>query len=254
MTYRTQGTEYLEADEQKIYEAVVDLTARGRTVNNSQLSSETQLSRTRTGQVTRELSARGYIRNTGKGAAYHWRITGLPVSYWSERGKNPDLDGNLQQAYKSLGRYGVTTRRAAYILERARGAGRVDGHGECGEDPFTVTWTEAAGYTVGDPATVADLLAAWGDLSGRYGTGTGLTESVSPVRLAVMYGLVSAAREQQARLTEALAAVDAAPHADTTFLATAARDYGPDSTPAANLAELRALRQLAAAVREGQRS
>jgi hypothetical protein len=50
-------------------------------------------------------------------------------------------------------------------------------------------------------------------------------------------------------VASALAAVDAIKTADLAFLSTTARHYGANSTPAANLRELRALRQLASAVR-----
>ena len=50
-------------------------------------------------------------------------------------------------------------------------------------------------------------------------------------------------------VVDALAAVDAVKTADLAFLSTVARDYGADSTPAANLAELLVLRKLADAVR-----
>ncbi len=62
-----------------------------------------------------------------------------------------DLIANAAGAYRQLAAFGVTTRRAPYILERARGTGRVDGHRECGEDPYTVTWTPGDGYTITEP-------------------------------------------------------------------------------------------------------
>jgi hypothetical protein len=50
-------------------------------------------------------------------------------------------------------------------------------------------------------------------------------------------------------VADALTVLDAVQTADVAFLHRVAIDYGPDSTPAANLNELLALRKLAAAVR-----
>lgn len=81
MTYLREGFEYLDADETAVYEAIGRLTAARRTGNNSQVASYSGLSRTRVGQVTDGLRARGFIHNVSKGAAYHWRQTGLPIPY-----------------------------------------------------------------------------------------------------------------------------------------------------------------------------
>ena len=76
MTYKVEGVEYLDSFEQQVYKAVKQLNGARRTTNNSQIASVTGLSRNTISKVTRELWARDFIRNAGKGAAYHWRVTG----------------------------------------------------------------------------------------------------------------------------------------------------------------------------------
>jgi hypothetical protein len=80
VTYLKRGTEYLTADEAKVYESVLYLSGSGRTGNNSQIAADTGLSRTAVGHLTRYLSARRFIRDVSKGAAYHWRATDKPVA------------------------------------------------------------------------------------------------------------------------------------------------------------------------------
>lgn len=84
MTYLRDGFEYLTEDEAAVRGAILELTARKRTGNNSQIASATGLSRTLVGKITTELRMRGFIVNTGKGAAYHWRVTAQPVPYSTE--------------------------------------------------------------------------------------------------------------------------------------------------------------------------
>jgi DNA-binding Lrp family transcriptional regulator len=75
LTYILDGTEYLDSQERDIYEAIIVLAGRGRTVNNSQIASETGISRTEVARRTTRMEARKFIKNTGKGSAYHWRVT-----------------------------------------------------------------------------------------------------------------------------------------------------------------------------------
>jgi DNA-binding IclR family transcriptional regulator len=81
MTYLRSGWEYLTEDEAAVRGAILELAARPQTGNNSQIASATGPSRPRLGKITTELRMRGFITNTGKGAAYHWRVTALPVPY-----------------------------------------------------------------------------------------------------------------------------------------------------------------------------
>ena len=81
MTYLRDGWEYLTDDENLVYAAIRQLTADRRTGNNSQVARYTGLSPTAVGKITTELRRRGFITNTGKGAAYHWRVTSQPVPY-----------------------------------------------------------------------------------------------------------------------------------------------------------------------------
>jgi len=76
MTYLKNGVEYLDDDETRVLRAIRDLNAAKRTTNSSQVASITGMPRTRVAVLTRGLSARKYIKNVGKGAAYHWRLTG----------------------------------------------------------------------------------------------------------------------------------------------------------------------------------
>lgn len=66
-------------EQYRVANAVLNLNHRGRTTNNSQIASVTGLSRQRVADATAVLSAAGYIRDTGKGAAYHWRRTAKPL-------------------------------------------------------------------------------------------------------------------------------------------------------------------------------
>lgn len=75
MTHIIDGTEYLDAQEMRIYRAVRRLSEQGRTVNNSQIAAETGISRTTATGVLYHLRARGFLRDDSKGAAPHWRTT-----------------------------------------------------------------------------------------------------------------------------------------------------------------------------------
>lgn len=81
MTYIKDKIEYLTWDENRVWLAIGHLTGAGRTGNNSQIASWTGLSRTKVGNITRMLQARGFIMDAAKaGAAYHWRQTDKPVN------------------------------------------------------------------------------------------------------------------------------------------------------------------------------
>lgn len=75
MTHLIDGTEYLDDQERRIWNAVKRLNLRGRTTNSSQVSAETGIGRTTVTSVCHHLKARGFLGDTGKGAAYHWRVT-----------------------------------------------------------------------------------------------------------------------------------------------------------------------------------
>lgn len=75
MTYIKNGVEYLSSDEAEVLRWVASLNADRRTTNNSQLASHTSMPRSRIAAITMTLKRRGYIRDAGKGAAYHWRLT-----------------------------------------------------------------------------------------------------------------------------------------------------------------------------------
>lgn len=79
MTHLIDGTEYLDDQEHRIWNAVQRLNGRGRTTNSSQVAAETGLSRTTITSVCHHLKARGFLRDASKGAAYHWRVTAKTV-------------------------------------------------------------------------------------------------------------------------------------------------------------------------------
>src|SRR6266576_3677484 len=81
MTYLKDGFEYLTDDELKIVYAIDQLRRENRTGNNSQIASYSHLNRTAVGWLTEALSARGFIKDTGKGNAHHWQTTDQPVPY-----------------------------------------------------------------------------------------------------------------------------------------------------------------------------
>jgi predicted transcriptional regulator len=63
----------------KVFETIEYLNRQNRTTNNSQIASASGVSRNRVAQVTRMLRQRRWIKDTSKGAAYHWRTTGKPM-------------------------------------------------------------------------------------------------------------------------------------------------------------------------------
>jgi hypothetical protein len=77
MTYLRDGIEYLDRDEQRVWQAIVSLNRQGRTTNASQVTRELRgaLSRQRVTAAAADLKRRGYLHDTGKGSAYHWRTT-----------------------------------------------------------------------------------------------------------------------------------------------------------------------------------
>jgi hypothetical protein len=80
MTHIRGGTEYLDAREMRVWKAVQRLNGQGRTTNSSQVATAARLSRNAVAFTASHLAARGYLRDVGKGAAYHWRITAkVPV-------------------------------------------------------------------------------------------------------------------------------------------------------------------------------
>ena len=80
MTHVKDGTEYLDAREIRVWTAVKRLNGQGRTTNSSQLATAARLSRDAATFTASHLKARGYLRDAGKGAAYHWRTTAkVPV-------------------------------------------------------------------------------------------------------------------------------------------------------------------------------
>lgn len=81
MTYLRNGWEHLDDDENLVYAAIGLLARERRTGNTSQVASYSGLPRTRVSKVLATLDARGFITDTGRGSAHHWRVTGLPVPY-----------------------------------------------------------------------------------------------------------------------------------------------------------------------------
>lgn len=69
-TYRT-----FSSDEQTVLKAVARLNTARRTTNTSQVAAEAGLPRTYVAQLLAGLSSADMIRDIGKGAAYHWRMT-----------------------------------------------------------------------------------------------------------------------------------------------------------------------------------
>ena len=85
MTTIKDGTEYLDEQERHVYMAISCLNDERRTTNTSQVAAAASLSRTTVSTVLHHLRARGYIRDIGRNAAYHWRLTGKPVYWWRDR-------------------------------------------------------------------------------------------------------------------------------------------------------------------------
>lgn len=79
MSERGDLLAFTEPGVTEVYGAIIALNHLGRTTNNSQIASRSGVSRTRVAQVTAMLRSRGFIKDVGKGAAYHWRITNKPV-------------------------------------------------------------------------------------------------------------------------------------------------------------------------------
>jgi DNA-binding Lrp family transcriptional regulator len=103
MTYLRDGFEHLTDDETNVYAAIKRLNAARRTTNNSQIANSSGLPRTAVGQLTEGLRARGFIRNTGQGAAYHWRLTGQPVPYSVEaRKRDRELDARAREMNEKI--------------------------------------------------------------------------------------------------------------------------------------------------------
>jgi len=97
MTYIKDGAEHLDHDELVVYNRIRSLAAAGRTGNNSQIANGTFVSRTRVGQITDQLRARGFITDVSKGAAHHWRVTTQPVPYPVEA-RNAAVSERIRQA------------------------------------------------------------------------------------------------------------------------------------------------------------
>jgi DNA-binding transcriptional MocR family regulator len=93
MTYIKDGTEYLDSQEMKVYEAVRANSAAGRTTNTSQVAADVQLSRTTVSNVLAHLKARGFIKDISHSAAYKWRLTDKPAlpRGWSDEHGGRDL-------------------------------------------------------------------------------------------------------------------------------------------------------------------
>ena len=80
MTHIRNGTEYLDGREMRIWKAVRTLNKLGRTANSSQVAARARLPRSTVTLTCGQLAARGYLRDAGRGAAHHWRVTGtIPV-------------------------------------------------------------------------------------------------------------------------------------------------------------------------------
>lgn len=75
MTYSKNHVQYLDDQEMKVWTAIKELVSLGRSANNTQIARRTGLPTTRVYRVTQELYARGYLRDHGRGSAYHWRPT-----------------------------------------------------------------------------------------------------------------------------------------------------------------------------------
>jgi hypothetical protein len=69
------GIEYLDARLMRAHKAVARLNERGGTPNTSTVATAARLSRDAAGLAVRELEARGYLRDTGTGAACCWQVT-----------------------------------------------------------------------------------------------------------------------------------------------------------------------------------
>jgi hypothetical protein len=79
MTYRHEGTEYLDDREQRVYQSVRRLNGYRRTTNTSQVANDSGINRTAASSILRYLAARGFLRDISTNAACHWRLTAQPV-------------------------------------------------------------------------------------------------------------------------------------------------------------------------------
>lgn len=84
MTAIEHGTEYLDDQEYRIWEAVGKLS-RTRTANTSQVARRVGISATTASRVLHHLKARGFIKDVSRNTAYHWRQTGQPAHRWRDR-------------------------------------------------------------------------------------------------------------------------------------------------------------------------
>jgi hypothetical protein len=79
MPYLKAGVEYLTAEDNAVYQAIVSLNGEKRTTNNSQIARVAGMSATKVGDITTHLRMRKYIKDVSRGAAYHWRTTDKPA-------------------------------------------------------------------------------------------------------------------------------------------------------------------------------
>jgi membrane carboxypeptidase/penicillin-binding protein len=79
VTYRKDGTEYLDSREKRIHDAVRRLNGKHRTTNSSQVAAESGYSPGIVTNICSHLKARGFLTDVSKGAAYHWRVTDKPA-------------------------------------------------------------------------------------------------------------------------------------------------------------------------------
>jgi Mn-dependent DtxR family transcriptional regulator len=75
MTYLRDGQEYVDRDEQRVLAEIAYLSTSGRTTNNSQIARAVRFPTSKVARIVEGLRLRGYIKNVGKGQAYHWRLT-----------------------------------------------------------------------------------------------------------------------------------------------------------------------------------
>lgn len=104
MTHVIDGTEYLDSREMKIWRSVRYLNGQHRTTNSSQVARDSGYSSGIVTQVAGHLKARGFLTDTSRGAAYHWRITDkIPPESVTGRTVNCEIVSSAQGYYARCG-------------------------------------------------------------------------------------------------------------------------------------------------------
>lgn len=94
----------LSADELDVLNTIQILNGQGRTTNNSQIASNSVVSRTAVAAITSSLRGWKLITDVSKGSAYHWRVTaaGRQLILDGETGDESPKDAELIARQREL--------------------------------------------------------------------------------------------------------------------------------------------------------